>query len=192
MELFKETIPVRSIGSPTAARRRAGAIVLLGGAVLVGALTLAGVQPYGNLLALGAVAVAAWLVDGTSFRYLGPGLVALAAGLGITIGKELGVEPYEHTLVYGGFGLALLVISYFNPKAARASGAFLLYTGISVAISAWVVSIPLGWYLAAILAVWGIYGLVRLRRVEDAPGRRDEPSNQPVLEFASGRGGRTR
>ncbi len=184
MEFVNESIAIRTIGRPGAARRRAGALVLLGGSVLVGALTLAGVPTYGNLLVLGAVVVLAWLVDGSSQRYLGPGLVALAAGLGITIGKELGVEPYEHTLVYGGFGLALLVVSYFNPKAVRASGAFLLFTGITVAITTWVVSIPLGWELALILAAWGIYGLVRLRDVDDAPARPEGTQDERVPAHA--------
>lgn len=180
----RETVPVRTIATPSPQRERAGAWVLIAGAVLVAALTLAGVPPYGNLLALGAVAVVAWLVDGTGRRYVGPGLVALAAGLGITIGKELGVDPYEHTLVYGGFGLALLLISYVNPMAARASGAFLVYTALTVAVTAWVVSIPLGWELAAILAVWGAYGLIRL-------GRRSNDDATPGSSPGAGLHGRS-
>lgn len=153
-----------AIGTPSRGREVAGAVVLLVGAVLVGVLTAQGIPPYALLLVLGAAAVLAWLVDGTSRRYVGPGLVALAAGLGLTLGQELNIDPYEHTLVYGGFGLALLTISVVNPKAVRASGAFLLYTALTVAVSAWVVSFNLGWELTAILAVWGIYEIVRIAR----------------------------
>jgi len=153
--------PNAGAGPPTT-REYAAAGLLLAGAALLAALTLAGLPPYALLLALGGVATAAWLVDGTG-RYMGPGLLALAAGAGLTIGQELDVTPYEHTLVWGGFGLALLAMSYLNPGAVRAAGAFLLYTGLTVATVAWVVSYELGWELTAVLAVWGLFWLVRLR-----------------------------
>ncbi len=176
----------RTIGRPTRAREVAGALVLLVGAVVLAALTWAGIKPYGLLLALGAAAVLAWLVDGTSKRYLGPGLVALAAGLGITIGTEASIEPYEHTLVYGGFGLALLLISYVNPKVVGAAGAFLLYTGVTVAIASWVVSFTIGWELAAILAVWAAYELVRIAaggdRDQQEPTRYEDERGRPETE----------
>lgn len=181
-------VPIRTIGRTTRAREVAGALVLVGGAVLVGLLTLAGLRPYENLLALGSVAMLAWLVDGTSRRYVGPAAVAFAAGLGITLGRNLGIEHYEHSLVYGGFGLALILVSVVNPAAVRASGAFLLYTGLTVATSLWLVSIPLGWWLAAILALWGGYELVRLRRAP-ADGAPAGPATAGRRELAGQRAG---
>jgi len=180
---------VRTIGRPTRGREIAAALVLLAGAAAMALLALSGVPAYRELLLLGGVATVAWLVDGSSRRYVGPGLVALASGLGLTIGQDLGVDPYEHTLVYGGFGIALLVVSHFNPLTARAAGAFLLYTAVTVALASWVVSFPLGWELAGILAVWAVYELVRIGRgpsaapappvgVERAPQRRFEPAGR--------------
>lgn len=75
-----------------------------------------------------------------------------------------------HSLVYGGFGLALLAISYFNPMAARASGAFLLYTALTVLV----VDFAMGWWLTAILVAWGAYWLVRASRGDGIP--------QPALD----------
>lgn len=179
---------VKTVGRPTHAREIAGAVVLVAGGALVGALTLAGFRPYENLCVLGGIALVAWLVDGSSQRYVGPGAVAFAAGLGITIGKNAGVNPYEHSLVYGGFGLALLLLSVVNPRAVRASGAFLVYTAATVAIAAWVVSFELGWELAVILAVWGIFELIRFRSGQhrDA-GHTTKSLPVPEREFA-GRG----
>lgn len=154
-----QTYTPKTIGQPTKGRVVAGALVLLGGAGVLAVLTLADVAPPWMLLALGATGVVAWLVDGTSTRYLGPGLMALAAGLGIVIGNELGWDPKkaEHSLVYGGFGIGLLLHSYVNPMAARAAGAFLLYTGLTVLF----VPLTMGWWLTGILVVWGIYSLIR-------------------------------
>ena len=162
----------KTIGEPTQRRVVGGAVVLLAGAAVLAGLTLAGVSAPGLLLALGATAVVAWLVDGTSTRYLGPGLVAVAAGAGILLGNTLDMDPRkaEHSLVYGGFGLALLAISYFNPMAARASGAFLLYTALTV----FVVDFTMGWWLTAILVVWGAYWLIRASRGDGIP--------QPALD----------
>ncbi len=173
-------LAIRTIGQPSRGREIGGAIVLLGGAVALAGLATVDTPFYRNLLVLGSVAVVAWLVDGTSRRYMGPGLMALAAGLGITIGVDGGVTPFEHTLVYAGFGVALLVISYFNLQTVRAAGAFLLYTGITVAASAWVASVPIGWELAAIVAVWGVFELIRIQRStpadeEPAAPSRDQP-----------------
>ncbi|MDQ6937022.1 MAG: hypothetical protein M3140_04820 [Actinomycetota bacterium] len=162
----------RTIGRPTREREVAGAAVLLAGALAVAVMAALGQPAYHDLLVLGAVAVVAWLVDGTSRRYLGPGLIAVAAGLGITIGKDFGVNPYEHSLVYGGFGVAMLIVFFFNPLAIRAGAAFLIYVGATVAVASWVFSVPLGWELAAILAVWGAFELVRLGRTKaDGPAR---------------------
>lgn len=169
--------PLRTIGRPSRGREIAAALVLLGGAIALAVLATVQTPFYRSLLVLGAVAVTAWLVDGTSRRYMGPGLMALAAGIGITIGKDGGVTPFEHTLVYGGFGVALLLISYFNPLTVRASGAFLLYTGITVGVSAWLISVAIGWELAAIVAVWGAYELIRIGRSDPAT---TPPATPPV------------
>ena len=154
-----QTYTPKTIGQPTKGRVVAGALVLLAGAGVLAVLTLADVAPPWMLLVIGATATVAWLVDGTSTRYLGPGLMALAAGAGIVIGNELGWDPRkaEHSLVYGGFGIALLLLSYMNPMAARAAGAFLLYTGITVLF----VGLTMGWWLTGILLVWGVYSLIR-------------------------------
>lgn len=160
------TVP-KTIGEPTRPRVVAGAAVILTGAAVLAALTLAGVANPWLLFTLGATAIVAWIVDGTSTRYLGSGLVAVAAGLGILIGNALDMDPRaaEHSLVYGGFGVALLAISYFNPMAARAGGAFLVYTGLTV----WAVNFNKGWWLTGILVVWGVYWLVRAARGEGLP-----------------------
>lgn len=149
----------KTIGQPTKGRVVAGALVLLAGAGVLAVMTLADVAPPWMLLALGATAVVGWLVDGTSTRYLGPGLMALAAGAGIVIGNELGWDPRkaEHSLVYGGFGIGLLLLSYVNPMATRAAGALLVYTGLTVLF----VGLTMGWWLTGILVVWGIYSLIR-------------------------------
>lgn len=186
---------IMEIGTPSRGREIAGAIVLLAGAVLVGVLTVQGIPPYALLLTLGSAAVLAWLVDGTSRRYVGPGLVALAAGLGLTLGQELNIKSYEHTLVYGAFGLALMLISVVNPKAVRASGAFLLYTGVTVAVAAWIVSFNIGWELTAVLAVWGIYQIVRIAGSSSKPEtvagrastRRQSSEDRPVSRTLSSR-----
>ncbi len=165
---------LKTIGRPTRGRVLAGAIAILAGAALLAALTLLGVSPPWLLLTLGAVALAAWLIDGTSSRYLGPGLVAVAAGSGILAGNALDMDPRkaEHAQVYGGFGIALLVISYFNPKAVRSSGAFLLYTGLTVLT----VGFNMGWWLTGILLAWGGYWLVRASRSDGIP--------EPALDAA--------
>ena len=154
-----QTYTPRTIGQPTTGRVVAGALVLLAGAGVLAVLTLADVAPPWMLLTLGGIAVVAWLVDGTSTRYLGPGLMALAAGTGIVIGNELGWDPRraEHSLVYGGFGIGLIILSYVNPMAARAAGALLVYTGFTVLF----VGLTMGWWLTGILAVWGVYSLIR-------------------------------
>lgn len=174
---------VRTIGQPTRDREVAAALLLIVGAVGVALMAITDQPPYRDLLVLGAVAVAAWLVDGTSRRYISPGLIALAAGLGITLGKDFGIDPFEHTLVYGGFGVALLIISFFNPGMVRAGGAFLVYTGVTVGLASWVFSgIPLGWELALILAVWGAFGLVRIRRETRAAPSGSRPDGQPPAD----------
>lgn len=159
-----QTWTPKPIGQPTRGRVVAGALVILAGAAVLALLALADVAPPWMLLAVGIAAVTAWLVDGTSTRYLGPGLMALAAAVGILVGNELGWDPRkaEHSLVYGGFGIGLLLLSYVNPMAARAAGAFLLYTGLTVLF----VGFAMGWWLAGILLAWGLYSLIRAPRSE--------------------------
>lgn len=163
-----------TIGRPSRQRVTRGALALILGAAVLGGCTIAGVPNPWLLLTLGAVATVAWLLDGSSQRYLGPGLLALVAGIGIVLGNELGMDPRkaEHSLVYGGFGLALLTMSYFNPMAARAGGAFLLYTGLTVGL----IDISMGWWLTGILVIWGVYWLVRAQRGDGLP--------QPALDEA--------
>lgn len=162
----------RTIGRPTREREMAGAAVLIAGALAVALMAALGQPFYRDLVVLGAVAVVAWLVDGTSRRYLGPGLIAMAVGLGLTIGQDFGVKNYEHTLVYGGIGVALLIAFHFNPLTVRAGAALLIYTGVTVSFSTWVFRVPIGWELTAILAVWGAFQFVRLGRSEpDAPAQ---------------------
>lgn len=171
-----QTYTRKPIGQPTTGRVVAGALVILAGAAVLALLTLVDVAPPWMLLALGATAVVAWLVDGTSTRYLGPGLMALAAGLGIVVGNELGWDPRraEHSLVYGGFGIGLLILSYVNPMASRAAGAFLLYTGVTVLF----VDLAMGWWVTGILVLWSLYSLVRGPRSEGlAPSGDEAPSD---------------
>lgn len=185
-----KTYTPKTIGQPTKGRVFAGALVLLAGAALLAGLTLAEVSPPWMLLALGATAVVAWLVDGTSTRYLGPGLLALAAGVGIVVGNELGWAPRmaEHSLVYGGFGIALLVLSYMNPMAARAGGAFLLYTGLTVLF----VGLSMGWWLTGILVVWGLYSMIRGPKSEGLVPRTDEPAYDDAVGARDGGGPQSR
>ena len=180
-----QTFMPRTIGQPTKGRAVAGALVLLAGAGVLAVLTLADVAPPWMLLALGATALVAWLVDGTSTRYLGPGLMALAAGVGIVIGNELGWDPRktEHSLVYGGFGIGLLLLSYVNPMAARAAGAFLLYTGLTVLF----VGLTMGWWLTGILVGWGVYSLIR--GPERVAARSDDPADVAAVRHDARRAG---
>jgi hypothetical protein len=135
---------------------------------------------YQTLLLLGAAVTLAWLVDGSSERYMGPGLLALAAGGGITIGNATGIDPqtYEHTIVYGLFGAAMLVIYYMNPRAV-ASGGVLLLLIASTATLLTTVGLPFnpGWELAGLLAAWGVFQLVRVGRQasEGTASQRPEP-----------------
>lgn len=169
-------VPV-TIGTPTKGRVVAGASVILAGAALLVGLTLAGVPNYWLLFTLGAVATVAWLVDGSSTRYLGPGLLGLAAGSGIALGEafEVSAMKAEHGLVYGLFGIALLALSYLNPRATRAGGAFLAYTALTV----WGVTFSKGWWLAAILVAWGSYWLYRASTTDGLP--------QPALDERAAR-----
>lgn len=154
-------------------RERAGVVVLLLGSVVLGLLTLAGLQLYQLLAILGVVVVGAWLVDGSNRRYMGPGVLALAVGGGMTIGIDVPVEPYERTVVYAAIGAALLLIAAVNPEGVRGAGAFLLAVAGSASLLTWVVT-PSGgrslagtvggWELAVSLALWAGLEVRRLSR----------------------------
>jgi len=162
--MVERTSEHRALGPTSRARELAGAGVLLVGAALLCLTTLADLPLYENLAILGGVVTLAWLVDGTGARYVGAGLVALAIGGGITIGQEVGVKNYEHSLVYALLGAALIVISWVSPKAIRGSGTFLLAIASTVAALTWVASYNAGWELAAGLGVWSALEFARIFR----------------------------
>lgn len=85
--------PLRTIGTPSREREIAAPLVLLGGALALAVLAAVQTPFYRSLLVLGAVVVAAWLVDGTSRRYMAPGLMALAAGIGSRSGRTSASRP---------------------------------------------------------------------------------------------------
>jgi hypothetical protein len=112
---------------------------------------------------LGGAATAAWLADGTSQRFMGPGLAALAVGGGITAYKALGMEAVggEHGVVYPALGAALLLASLFNPLAMRGAATFLLIVGVIASTeSPW----QPGWTLVTILALWSALEFTRISR----------------------------
>ncbi len=82
----------RTIGEPDKRRQVGAAALLAGGAVACAVTTLAAWPLYQTLFLLGAVATLAWLVDGSSQRFMGPGLAALAVGGGITAYQALGMD----------------------------------------------------------------------------------------------------
>ncbi|MGI8758084.1 MAG: hypothetical protein ACR2K0_02130 [Acidimicrobiales bacterium] len=187
------TCTSRTIGGTNRQRQAAGAAVLLVGA---GACTVAALVAwplYQTLLLLGAAVTLAWLVDGSSERYMGPGLLALAAGGGITIGNATGLEAqtYEHSIVYGLFGAAMLVIYYMNPRAVASGGVLLVLIASTVTFLT-TVGLPFnpGWELAGLLAVWGVFQLVRVGRQggEETASQRPEPE----AEASSTNGARAR
>ncbi len=154
-----------TIGRPTSKRAVLGALTLLAGAGVLGAFTLADWPGYRLLALLGAVIVAAWLVDGSSRRYLGAGAATLAVGGGITLGSDLPVSHYEHTVVYGALGVALILVSIVNPSAVRASGAAMIFIGLTAfALTRGWGDFDAGWEMTAVLALWGVCQLVRCGR----------------------------
>lgn len=135
---------------------------------------------YQTLFLLGAAVTLAWLVDGNSERYMGPGLLALAAGGGITIGNATSIDSqtYEHTIVYGLFGTAMLVIYYVNPCAVASGGVLLLLiAGTATLLST--VGLPFNpaWELAALLALWSVFQLSRIGRQGDAEAAPSRPES---------------
>lgn len=152
------------IGPVSRARELAGAAVLAAGAAIMFATTAAGFKLYQNVAVLGAVVTLAWLVDGTSRRYVGAGLAALAVGAGLTIGQDVGVKNFEHSLVYALLGAALVAVSWISPKAVRGSGAFLVVVASTVATLTWVTSYNGGWEIAAGLGIWSLLEFARIAK----------------------------
>jgi hypothetical protein len=180
----------RTLGTPTRARRSAAAGVLLLGAGACAVTTLADWPLFQTLALLGAIATGAWLVDGSSERFMGPGLAALAVGGGITLYQngigEPGV-PGEHTIVYPLLGAALLASSFFHPLAARGAGTFLLIVGLIATVDTpW----SAGWTLVGVLVSWGVLELIQAGRPssDPAPGpaRSERPAARPEVRTPVG------
>jgi len=160
-----EVKPIITIGRPSPKREVLGAATLLLGAVLLAGCTMADWRPYRLLALLGGVIVAAWLVDGSGRRYVGAGLAALAVGGGITLGIDLPIAHYEHTVVYGAIGVALILVSFINPAAVRASGAFMIFVALTaLALGRGWAGYDVGWEMAAALAAWSVIQAVRISR----------------------------
>lgn len=160
----------KTVGGTSRSRQLAGAAALLLGAVACGGATLAGWPLYQTLILLGAAATVAWLVSGSSRRFMGPGLAALAVGSGITLYNALDMNPGkgEHAVVYPMLGAALLVASLFNPMAIRGIGAFLLIVGaIAFIDTPW----NPGWTLTAVLVSWAVADALRISRTSEGIDR---------------------
>ena len=159
----------RTVGDTSRPRQMGAAVVVLLGAGACAVATLAGWPLYQTLALLGAFVTVAWLLDGTSQRYLGPGLAALAVGGGITIYRalEMDASKGEHGIVYPLLGVALLVASMFNPLSMRGSGTFLVIVGFIATVSLPWAS---GYSLAGILLSWAALELGRISREGD-PGQ---------------------
>ncbi len=123
---------VEPFGCGTLRRRRAGAVVLMVGALPMALMVLADARPYLFLLAIGAIARCAWLIDGR--RYLGPGTVALGLGVGLVLARDLELAKYELPLVLAGIGVALTVIRFVDPRAVLGAAGLLVYAAFSGAI----------------------------------------------------------
>ena len=182
------------IGPVSRFRELGGAAVLAAGAAIMVATTAAGFKLYQNVAVLGAVVTLAWLVDGTSRRYVGAGLAALAVGAGLTIGQDVGVQNYEHSLVYALLGAALLAVSWISPKAIRGSGTFLVVVASTVATLTWVASYNGGWEIAAGLGLWSLLEFARIAKSASpsapvgssaaGPVRADDSARQPTPQPA--------
>jgi hypothetical protein len=166
-------------GETNPTRQKLAALVLVGGAAAVAGTTLAGWRPVANILVLGLVLVAAWLVDGRPRRYIGPGLGAVAVGGGISLGStlEMSAMATEHVLVYTFVGLALLLMSFIHPENVRGGALLLIFVGASAAVQNFAVSYNLGWQIAAILGLWGVLAFVQGSRTAGT-GANSEPSEQ--------------
>ena len=164
---------VEPFGLSTLRRRRAGAVVLMLGAVPLALMVLADAKPYLFLLAIGAIATCAWLVDGR--RYLGPGTVALGLGVGLVLARDFELGKYELPLVLAGIGVALTVIRFVNPRAVLGAAGLLVYAALSGAILDRTPDpIESGWGFVVVMIVWGGMQLGRAARpVPPAEGAAD-------------------
>ncbi len=183
----------RSIGATNRQRQLGAAAVLALGALACVASTLAGWPLFQTLILLGGAATLAWLVDGTSQRFMGPGLAALAVGSGITAYKAFGMDAVagEHGVVYPALGAALLLASLFNPLAIRGAGTFLLIVAVIALVETpW----SPGWTLAGILVAWSALEFVRISKSQDGQeefepasgdGRRVDATRTPAEAGAS-------
>ena len=165
----------RTIGGTNRQRQFAAAAVLALGAFAGVGTTLAGWPLYQTLIVLGGAATLAWLVDGSSQRFMGPGLAALAVGGGITAYQTLDMEAVtgEHVVVYPALGAALLLASLFNPLAIRGAGTFLLIVAVVASVDTpW----SPGWTLAGILAIWSALEVARISKGRDGQDEFEPPS----------------
>ena len=166
----------RTIGDTNRQRQLAAAAVLALGALACVGTTLAGWPLYQTLTVLGGAATLAWLVDGSSQRFMGPGLAALAVGGGITAYQTLDMDAMkgEHGVVYPALGVALLLASLFNPLAIRGAGTFLLIVGvIALTETPW----SPGWTLAGILAMWSALEVARIAKGQGSQEEYEEPAS---------------
>jgi hypothetical protein len=165
---------VEPFGLSTPGRQRAGAVVLTAGSVPLALMVLADAEPYLFLLAIGAIATCAWLVDGR--RYLGPGTVALGLGAGLVLARDLDLAEYELPLVLAGIGAALTVIRFVNPRAVLGAAGLLVYAALSGAIlDRTPEPIESGWGFVILMIAWGGIRLARASRPEastDGPAGR--------------------
>jgi len=178
----EQSVRVVTIGSPTRGRTFAGAAILLVGALVLLGTTLAGSPGYRNLLWLGTVLLVAWLVDGTSRRYLGAGVASFAIGLGLTLGQDFGAPAAEHGIVYPLVGAGLVLVALVNATEARNTGLFLLIVGATVWSFGLGLSYNPGYEMALLLLVWGIVRVVTARRadVDRTPQPTALPADEPA------------
>lgn len=156
----------RTVGGTNRTRQSAAAATLLVAAGACAVTTTIGWPLFQTLLVLGAITTLAWLIDGSSQRIMGPALMALAVGGGITLYNALGTDQGagEHGIVYPMIGAALLLASLFNPLAMRGAGTFLLVVGVVATFSTpW----NPGWTLVVALVLWSAWEFARIARTGD-------------------------
>ncbi|HEV2760675.1 MAG TPA: hypothetical protein VGV86_14025 [Acidimicrobiales bacterium] len=154
---------VEPFGHTTLRRQRAGALVVMVGSGPLALMVLADAKPYLLLLAIGAIATGAWLVDGR--RYLGPGTVALGLGIGLALAQDFDLAKYELPLVLAGIGVPLTIIRFVNAKAVLGAAGLLVYAAISGAILDRTPDpIESGWGFVILMVVWGGIQLARVTR----------------------------
>ncbi|MGQ0744473.1 MAG: hypothetical protein ACT4OS_09095 [Acidimicrobiales bacterium] len=152
-------------GSTTPNRQRRAGLLMMASALPVGLLAH---SAYGRpprlhivLLAIGVLALGAWLVDGR--RYLGAGSASAALGLAFVLMEQTNLDPYF--LTFGLLGVALLVVSRVNLRAVGGSAGFLIYMALNSANLHRVDAalLPRAWVFALIMLVWGGAGLRQVR-----------------------------